>query len=264
MLCSERDSLSLYHATLFRRQPLGHRIPALWPPSRWPSLTHPSPYSYGLTCSSAQEMSDETLNREFPGSPVVKILHFHGWGPGFNPFQELRSHKPCGSEYKQTNKQKDWIAVCQEPSWTYGPQNSSRELGAHNTKHKTIQESLLLLDPLNRKGNQGWVMSWKLQTWAVWYQSLSFRLPSATNQTVSQPQPFRSVVRAVFILPVQITWTLSIRRELIKLFVTYGKDPRRDLTRRYMWKHWESKAHFPDAQDCNNCWTPSVPSARLL
>ena len=178
VLCSERDCMSLYHTTLFRRQPLGHRIQALWPPSGWPSLTHASTYSQELARSSAREMSDERLNKEFPGSPGVKVLHFHCSGLRFSPLWELRSHKPRGSEYNQTKRLNsclpETILSLQLPEQfsragysQYRAQNHSRELA--------------IIRPFNRKGNQGWVRSWKLQTWGVWHQSLSFWLPSATN-----------------------------------------------------------------------------------
>ena len=68
---------------------------------------------------------------DFPGSPVVRTRHFHGWGPGLIPDWELRSCKPCSvAEKKNTNGMK-LPTPCQEcacPLVTF-PQTLKGDLG---------------------------------------------------------------------------------------------------------------------------------------
>ena len=51
--------------------------------------------------------AQRSLAKDFPGSPVVRTLHFTAQGPGQCLVGELRSHKPCCAAGKK-NKPRDF------------------------------------------------------------------------------------------------------------------------------------------------------------
>lgn len=107
MLCSERDSLvSIPRHTCSGDSPLDIES---CPVTSFQVTVLDSSFSIFLwpTRSSAQEMSDETLNRNVPpGQSSGKDSALPWLRAWVQPLQELRSHKPCGLRI-QTNKQKD-------------------------------------------------------------------------------------------------------------------------------------------------------------
>ena len=48
------------------------------------------------------------LKTEFPGGSAVRTLCIHCWGPGFNPFGELRSHKQAAQHGWEKKKVEGW------------------------------------------------------------------------------------------------------------------------------------------------------------
>ena len=102
-----------------------------------------------LACQNPDILFSEKTLREFPGSPVVKTLHFHGQGSRFK-LREQRSHKLRGMAthvHKVSNENLPWIIPNPTSAHHTEPSRLTNDLGGDGGQCEE-RGHFLLVDPL--------------------------------------------------------------------------------------------------------------------
>ena len=83
------------------------------------------------TLSSIMFFYESLVVREFPGSPMVRTLHFHYWGPRFNPCPGNGYLTRCAVQPKNNNNDNFLKAGSLGLSWWLSAKESSCQCRRH-------------------------------------------------------------------------------------------------------------------------------------